>query len=149
MILIEPATMDDVPQLASLLSILFDQEADFHPDGAKQARGIELIIREPNFGRIFVAREDGKVVGMVNLLFTVSTAEGGLAALLEDLIMKNGYRGRGAGTELLRHAIDFARTNGFSRITVLTDAVNEKAIRFYARHGFHLSAMTPMRLLLT
>ncbi len=150
MITVERSTTDDIPQLTALLSSLFDQEADFQPDPARQARGLRLIIGEkPDFGRIFVAR-DGKgekaVVGMVNLLFTISTAEGAPVALLEDLIVRKDYRGRGVGSLLLRHAIDFARTNGFARITLLTDLVNDRAIRFYAKHGFTRSAMVPMRL---
>lgn len=148
MVTIEPASSEDIPQLAELLSALFTQEADFRPDSAKQARGLRLIIEQPHVGRILVARESGHIVGMVNLLFTVSTAEGGLVVLLEDLVVRPGLRGRGAGSALLRHAIDFAGANGFARITLLTDRVNEVAMRFYAKHGFQLSAMVPMRLVL-
>jgi len=146
MIRIEPATSDDIHQLTELLSALFTQEADFGPNHAKQARGLGMIIEEPRLGHIFVAREGNEVVGMVNLLFAVSTAEGGFVVLLEDLIVRPSHRGKGTGSALLRHAIDFARTNGFPRITLLTDRINEKAIRFYERHGFQLSAMVPMRL---
>ena len=148
MVTIEPASSDDIPQLAELLSALFTQEADFRPDPARQVRGLRLIIEQPQVGRIFVARESGSIVGMVNLLFTVSTAEGGLVVLLEDLVVRPGHRDKGAGSALLRHAIDFAEANGFARITLLTDRVNEQAIRFYAKHGFQLSAMVPMRLVL-
>jgi GNAT superfamily N-acetyltransferase len=146
MVTIEPASSEDIPHIAELLSALFMQEADFRPDSAKQVRGLQLIIEQPHVGRIFVARESGSIVGMVNLLFTVSTAEGGLVVLLEDLVVQPAHRGKGVGSALLRHAIDFAKANGFARITLLTDRVNEAAMRFYARHGFQLSAMVPMRL---
>jgi GNAT superfamily N-acetyltransferase len=111
-----------------------------------QARGLQLIIEQSHVGRIFVARESGHIVGMVNLLFTVSPAEGGLVVLLAVLVVRPGHRGKGTGSALLRHAIDFAGANGFTRITLLTDRVNEDAMRFYAKHGFQLSAMVPMRL---
>ena len=148
MVSIEPAASEDIPQLVELLSALFTQETDFRPDPAKHARGLRLIIEQAQVGRIFVARERGDIVGMVNLLFTVSTAEGGLVVLLEDLVVRPGHRDKGTGSALLRHAIDFAGANGFARITLLTDRVNEQAMRFYARHGFQLSAMVPMRLVL-
>jgi GNAT superfamily N-acetyltransferase len=148
MIVIEPAVMEDIPQLAAILSTLFGQEADFHPDPTRQERGLRLIIGAPEAGRIFVARRGDKILGMVNLLFTVSTARGDPVILLEDMFVREEVRGLGIGAALLERAIDFAKTGGFSRITLLTDAVNEKAIRFYARHGFDLSAMAPMRLLL-
>jgi GNAT superfamily N-acetyltransferase len=145
---IETASCGDIPQLTELLGVLFAQEADFCADRSKQARGLKLIIEKPQIGCIFVVREGSEVIGMVNLLVTVSTAEGGFVLVLEDLIIKAGYRGRGFGTALLRHAIDFAKENGFIRITLLTDRLNETAIRFYGKYGFDVSPMTPMRLLL-
>lgn len=107
-----------------------------------------MIIAKPQIGRILVAREGPEIVGMVNLLNTVSTAEGGFALQLEDLIIKDGYRGRGIGSALVRRAIEFGKTNGFVRILLLTDCTNEHAIRFYKKHGFDVSSMVPMKHLL-
>jgi ribosomal protein S18 acetylase RimI-like enzyme len=47
---------------------------------------------------------------------------------------------------LLKHAIDYARCHGVSRITLLTDRTNAGAKRFYQRHGFTESEMTALRL---
>jgi ribosomal protein S18 acetylase RimI-like enzyme len=143
---IEPATAADVPQLADLLAVLFTQEAEFSAAGEKQARGLRLIIDHPDRGRIFVARVADNVAGMVSLLFTVSTAEGAPACWLEDMVVHPDQRGKGLGTRLLRHAVDYARANGFARITLLTDRTNDRAIRFYQRQGFRPSPMIPLRL---
>jgi len=51
---IEPATLDDLPELTELLRDLFLQEADFQPDREKQMRGLRLILEQPSRGRIFV-----------------------------------------------------------------------------------------------
>jgi GNAT superfamily N-acetyltransferase len=143
---IDSPTMDDIPALAGLLACLFTQEADFRPDREKQERGLRLILASPGVGRVFTARDGGEVVGMVSLLFTVSTAEGAPACWLEDMVVRPDRRGQGLGSLLLRHAVDYARANGFARVSLLTDQVNDGAIRFYQRHGFHLSAMTALRL---
>jgi GNAT superfamily N-acetyltransferase len=143
---IEPATVEDLPQLVDLLTVLFTQEADFQPDRGKQERGLRLIFESPQIGVIFVAREAGQVVGMVSLLFTISTAEGGPVCWLEDMVVRPDCRDAGVGSRLLSHAIEYARGHGFSRITLLTDRVNAGAIRFYERHGFRLSEMTALRL---
>jgi len=143
---IEPATLGDIPALADLLAVLFTQEADFRPNREKQERGLRLIIESPDVGVIFTAREGGEIVGMVSLLFTVSTAEGGRACWLEDMVVRPDLRCGGLGSRLLQTVIDYARSNGFARITLLTDQVNEGAIRFYGRHGFKPSEMKTLRL---
>ncbi len=146
MLRVEEATLADVPQLNELLTILFTQEADFRPDDAKQTVGLRAILEDPSRGKILVMRDGDEVVGMVNLLFTVSTARGGRAALLEDMIVRPTRRGAGAGSALLDAAVAEAKKCGCLRITLLTDKTNEDAMRFYARRGFAPSAMVPLRL---
>jgi ribosomal protein S18 acetylase RimI-like enzyme len=83
---------------------------------------------------------------MVSILFTVSTAQGSRAALLEDMVVHPEWRRRGIGRRLLDHAIAGARKAGCARITLLTDSDNHPAMNFYARAGFVRSTMTPLRL---
>jgi GNAT superfamily N-acetyltransferase len=110
---IEPAIPDDVPQLADLLNLLFTQETDFKPDREKQERGLRLIIESAHAGVILVAREGDEVVGMVSLLYVISTAEGGPACWLEDMVVRPDRRAGGLGSRLLQSAIDYARNHGF------------------------------------
>jgi N-acetylglutamate synthase-like GNAT family acetyltransferase len=143
---IEPATIEDLPQLVELLVALFSEEADFDPNKAKQEHGLRMILEQPNRGRIFVLRTDHQVIGMVNLLFTISTAEGGLVVLMEDVIVHPQHRRQGYGGLLLKHAIHFARDKHFRRITLLTDRISAQSQAFFANHGFGFSSMIPMRL---
>ena len=145
---IEPATLADLPLLSELLADLFAHEPDFHPDQAKQMRGMQLILEQPNRGRIFVLRNSLRIIGMINLLFTISTAEGGFVIILEDLVIHADHRGQGHGSRLLRHAIDFAREKNFLRITLLTHSGDGRLVEFYRKHGFFASEMVTMRLLL-
>jgi ribosomal protein S18 acetylase RimI-like enzyme len=142
------ATKADIPQLCELLNLLFSQEAEFQPDCELQGAGLRQIIDSPERGQILVIRDGESIIGMVNLLFTVSTALGGRVAILEDMIVRPQYRGKGAGDMLLKAAIGLVKSSGCRRITLLTDATNESAQRFYRRHGFTTSEMVPMRLVL-
>jgi ribosomal protein S18 acetylase RimI-like enzyme len=146
---ISRATVEDIPQLCELLALLFDQEAEFRPDRGLQESGLRQIIDFPERGLILALREGRAAIGMVNILFTVSTALGGRVAILEDMVVRPDCRSRGAGSMLLEAALSLARSSGCLRVTLLTDAANVAAQRFYRGHGFRRSEMVPMRLLFT
>ncbi len=142
---ISVAEESDIPFLCELLLALFTQEAEFSPDRQAQERGLSAVISDLNVGAILVARIDDEIVGMVNILYTVSTALGKRVALLEDLIIAPQWRGKGLGSTLLNHATAFAKEHDCKRITLLTDGDNDGAQKFYKRHGFYQSSMIAFR----
>src|SRR5947199_3532600 len=133
-VVIEPATEADLDELSDLVGELFAQESDFRPNKEKQLRGLRLIFEQPNRGRVFVLRRNDLIVGMINLLFTISTAEGGFVVLLEDLVVHKSFRDHGYGSQLLEYAIDFARKKNFLRVTLLTDRPENVAQEFFRHH---------------
>jgi GNAT superfamily N-acetyltransferase len=141
-----PAKDKDLPQLVELLGVLFEQEAEFSPHAGKQEAALRLIMADPTRGKLYVARDGKRVVAMASLLFTISTAEGGKAALFEDLVVHSEYRKQGIGAKLLEYVIGQARAEGVLRITLLTDMQNERAQVLYRKLGFVGSPMKPMRL---
>ncbi|MGH8736274.1 MAG: GNAT family N-acetyltransferase [Burkholderiales bacterium] len=145
-IAIDLARDEDVRCLAELLGLLLAQEAEFAPDQEKQRRALCAVVSDASVGRIYVAREGADPVAMVSLLYSVSTAEGGKAAWLEDLVVRPDRRRRGIGRALLEHVAAQARADGVLRIMLLTDPDNERAHALYRSLGFEFSAMRPMRL---
>lgn len=144
---IDFADAEDIDSLAEMLGRLFSQDIEFTPDPVKQKEGIAAILSDENIGRIFVLRDETVIVGMVSLLYSVSTALGGKVAVLEDMFVRQEYRDRGYGSMLIESALDFAKANGLKRVTLLTDEDNHGAQRFYSSHGFYRSGMIPMRRL--
>jgi len=142
---IAQAEHGDLDQLADLLAELFTLESDFRPDREKQLRGLRLILDNPALGRLFVLRDQGRVAGMANALITVSTAEGCRVAVLEDVIVRNEYRGKGLGRRLVEHVLAWAKTLGMTRVTLLADRDNEAALDFYRKLGFEPSHMVVLR----
>src|SRR5258706_383363 len=142
----ETAAAKDLAQMVELLGQLFAQEAEFNPDAAKQEAALKIILADPKLGRLYVAKDGSRVVAMASMLFTVSTAEGGKAALFEDLVVRPDHRKQGIGAKLLEHVIAQARAEGVLRMTLLTDMQNENAQLLYRKLGFVGSPMKPMRL---
>tara|TARA_R110000850_G_scaffold258835_2_gene385564 strand:- start:986 stop:1480 length:495 start_codon:yes stop_codon:yes gene_type:complete len=146
---IEPATLEDLPRLTDLTMALFEIERDFVPDRAKQEGGLRAILEQPSRGRIFVVRTDYEIIGMVNVLFTLSTAMGGFVVNLEDVIIHPDFRRCGYGAQLVNYVIDFAKRKDFKRITLLTDKMSSESQSFFEKLNFQHSHMIPMRLSLT
>tara|TARA_R110002167_G_scaffold9121_10_gene41587 strand:- start:1349 stop:1831 length:483 start_codon:yes stop_codon:yes gene_type:complete len=143
---ITPASITDIPELCSLLTYLFTQEQEFTSDTKAQERGLRSVITNPQIGHILVARQGGDIIAMVNLLYTISTALGERVALLEDMVVLATARGKGVGSALLGHALEFAKQQHCKRITLLTDPDNQEAHRFYQKNGFSQSQMVVFRL---
>ena len=141
----EVASYSDIPELCTLLNSLFEQEAEFQPDHEAQIRGLELIIKNSNTGTILIARDNDEVIGMVNLLYTISTALGTRVGILEDMVMSRSARGSGIGSKLIQFALGYAEEHGCKRITLLTDNDNVGAHKFYQKHGFSRSPMVVYR----
>jgi GNAT superfamily N-acetyltransferase len=136
----------DIPQLVELLGILFTQEHELDPDPGKQRRALQIILSDDSRARIYVARDEGKVIAMAALHFTTSTAEGGKVAWFEDCIVRPEHRRKGIGKALLEHVIAQARAEGALRVMLLTDGDNHSAQALYRKSGFRDSAMLAMRL---
>ncbi len=146
---VEIATLDDLPALTELVMELFAMSSgDFQPDCEVQERGLRLILEQPSRGRIVVVRNKDKIFGMVNMLFTISTARGGFVILMEDVVIHPHHRGQGYGSMLLNHVIDFAKQKNFLRITLLTDKISAESQDFFRKQGFEYSNMIPMRCLI-
>ncbi|NNC90649.1 MAG: GNAT family N-acetyltransferase [Akkermansiaceae bacterium] len=142
---VEAATIEDLPALTALVTELMGQQPDFTADEEVQEKGLRLILEEPSRGRIFVLRNDERIIGMVNLLFTISTAMGGFVILMEDVVVHPDHRGQGFGSMLVNHVIEFAGMKGFKRITLLADKLSSQSQTFFKNHGFEFSHLIPMR----
>ncbi|MDP1611774.1 MAG: GNAT family N-acetyltransferase [Sulfuritalea sp.] len=142
---IDFATAADIDAMADLLHQLFTLESDFKPRRAKQLAALRWILDHPAHGRLFVARDGGRVVGMANALVSISTAEGGPVLILEDVILAASHRGGGHGRQLVEHVLAWAKSEGMPRVTLLADKDNAPALAFYDRLGFEESAMVVRR----
>jgi ribosomal protein S18 acetylase RimI-like enzyme len=149
---IRRATAADVDALVRLLAELFSIEADFRPDVARQRRGLALLFAAPAEKLVLVAEREAAerdrppaVVGMVSVQLVVSTAEGGLSGLVEDMVVAAGERGRGTGRLLLVRAEAWARARGTTRLQLLADRENPPALRFYERLGWRGTRLVCLR----
>jgi ribosomal protein S18 acetylase RimI-like enzyme len=83
---------------------------------------------------VLLARCDAKIAGMLTLaMFPAPT---GLRAWIEDVVVDQAFRGRGAGEELTRAALQLAEAAGARTVDLTSRASREAAGRLYERTGF-------------
>ncbi len=144
-VLIRAARPTDVSRLVVLLGELFSIEEDFAPDPDRQRAGLDLILAAPHVRVVMVAEAGGQVVGMATGQLVVSTAEGGLSAWLEDVIVQRELRGQGIGRLLILAVEEWAAARGASRLQLLADAGNAAALAFYRRLGWTRTQLICLR----
>lgn len=128
---IRRAKKEDVDILVGLLKSLFAIETDFSIDVQKQRKGLFLMLEQTDRSCILVAECNKKVVGMCTGQLLVSTAEGSLKAIVEDVVVEKDKRGIGIGAALLSEIQKWAIGCGASRIDLLADQRNHRALNFY------------------
>ena len=62
-------------------------------------------------------------------------------AALWDMHVHPDFRGKGIGTQLFHHAVEWARAKGCRQLTVETQNINVPACKFYAKQGCSLGAV--------
>lgn len=145
---ITQASEADIPDLVELLGVLFSIEQDFSPNPEKQRRGLASLLASPN-GHVAIARgPDARAVGMATAQLVISTAEGAPSAWIEDVVVREDWRGRGLGRALVEAVLGWARTRGAVRAQLLVDLDNAPALAFYTKLNWQSTRLGAMRMML-
>ncbi len=140
---IRPASRGDLPAMAALLGELFSIEDDFTVDALRQSSALSLLLEHPD-AVLLVALIGDEVAGMISMQRIVSTATGGYAGLIEDLVVSGRFRRRKIGSALLHAVKGEANKRSWTRLSLGADVRNAPALSFYRHHGFigsHLHMM--------
>ena len=142
--IVRPADKKDLAILTSFLQTLFSIEEDFEFNNELQQKGIGLMLANDH-GCILVAEIAGKVVGMCSGQLTISTAEGGPALLVEDVVVHEDFRGKGVGGKLMDEIARWAGKYGATRLQLLADQNNSGALAFYRKLGWQATQLICLR----
>ncbi|NPA43325.1 MAG: GNAT family N-acetyltransferase [Chlorobi bacterium] len=131
---IRPATEADFPAILGLIKEL----AEFEKAPEKVRNSVEQMKAEKDYFEALVAeKDDGEIIGMALYFYAYYTWVG-KSMYLDDLYVKEKYRGRGVGKALLNRVIDTARKNNCKRLRWQVLEWNTPAIEFYKKMGVTL-----------
>lgn len=136
---VRTAVEQDAPRLTQYLSELFAERLPvlFRRDRVPTVEEERAFIRSlaaSSRSVLLVAEANGKVVGMLDFHGhpepqRAHAGEFGMSSARD-------WRGRGVGTRLLEHLLEWAPNRGFHRIELRVFSNNPGAIRLYERFGF-------------
>jgi GNAT superfamily N-acetyltransferase len=140
MIKIRKATCDDVTQIVSILAgdkLGKVREKFSEPVPEEYFHAFEVIDKDPSQLLVVAENDSGEVVGTMQLTFIqYLTYRGGLRAQAEAVFVREDFRGKGIGSELIKFAIAYSKHRGAHLLQLTTDKQRPDAIRFYEKLGF-------------
>src|SRR5688572_9717104 len=148
MLLVERLTVDEAPRLRAIrLRALADAPDAFGTTLEEAAAWpADMWSQQLRDLATFVAVEDGLDIGMVRGMRDDTRTD---TAWLISMWVAPTARRRGIGDALIDIVIDWARSNGFSRLLLDVADDNAPAIALYARKGFQpngeVGALPPPR----
>jgi ribosomal protein S18 acetylase RimI-like enzyme len=141
-LLVRPHAEPDLPVLEDIageahLNTRFARDARFPRD--RVAELYRTWIRKECSGgadEVLVVEAEGAPVGYV-------TCQGGAGGpgKISLIAVRNGVRRRGAGTALLRAALEWFTAKGMERVSVVTQGHDVAAMRLYERTGFRTTTV--------
>lgn len=136
MVEIRRAVAADVPAIVAMLADDPLGARRERPGDPAYAAAFAEIDADPR-QVLAVAMAGAEVVGTLQLTFIPGLSRlGSTRALIEAVRVRTDQRGSGLGGDLIRWAIDTARTRGAALVQLTTDATRKDAHRFYERLGF-------------
>ncbi|MEM7087332.1 MAG: GNAT family N-acetyltransferase [Bacteroidota bacterium] len=133
--IIRKAKVEDMPSVLELIREL----AVFEKEPVDVVEVTVEDLEQEGFGAnpqfiCFLAEVGAEIVGMALVYFRFSTWKG-RTVHLEDLVVKDRYRGHGIGDLLYTKVMQYALEQGVKRVNWVVLGWNEGAIRFYERTG--------------
>jgi GNAT superfamily N-acetyltransferase len=128
---IRKATEKDFPAILDLVKGL----AIFQNSLERVTNTVEQMHDEKDLFKSFVAENENKeIVGIASYSFIYYTWVG-KSLYLDDLYVKESYRGQKIGSELLKKIFEVAKTENCKRVRWQVSDWNTNAIQFYKKIG--------------
>jgi len=110
---------------------------DHIPFDQKAARSsLERLVDDHSLGRTWMIRYGGEAVGYFVLTLGYSLEFRGRTAFIDELFIKEGYRGKGIGMRALEFLKDTARELGVTALRLEVERKNASAHGLYRKAGF-------------
>ena len=125
----------DRDQVLALEDLFYHSDAVCHPvDSSVWERCFDTAIEGKSTLRGLVLEEAGEIAGYAYVTTFFATEVGGLCQMIEQIYIREGYRGRGYGSRLM--AWLEKEYPGVRRMRLEVTEKNQDAVRLYKKLGY-------------
>lgn len=131
------ASAADCPQIVDLVNALISELGGKALDVGTATAASERLTANPEMGVVVVAVDTGgAVAGICGLSYQAAIRTIGRYAIVQEMYVVPGQRGRGVGAEMLRRAMGIASRSGCKVVELGTPPESHRQERFYESEGF-------------
>lgn len=133
----------NVEELQEILELYLDLHEESVPEKSENlANTWEQIIQDENH-HLIVKIVGGKIVSScVCVIIPNLTRNVRPYALVENVVTRSDYRGKGYATECLDYAKEIAEKQGCYKMMLLTGAKEQRTLDFYRKAGYNSTDKT-------
>lgn len=128
------ATQTDFKAIHALIMEL----ADFVKTPEKVSITPEQMALDKDIFQALVVVHENEIIGFATYYFAYFSWTG-KSIYLDDLYVKEAFRGKGIGSELMQYVFEIARKNNCKKVRWQVSNWNSKAIDFYKKLGAEIN----------
>ena len=134
------ATQADIATIAALVERYWEFESIGGFDRPRIESLLGSLLAAPTLGACWVSETEGRLSGYLVAVFILSLEHGGLMAEIDEIFVLPERRSAGLGARLVAEAERDLAARGLRRLQLQLGVGNDRARRFYERHGFRRRA---------
>ena len=129
------AKLTDIDLLITFIQEFY--EYDHHPyDEGRVQPTLARLLEDKNLGGVWWIQADDENIGYIILTWGYSLEYYGRDAFIDELYIRESYRGQGIGLKAIAFAGETARSFGVKALHLEVERENCKAQSFYRKTGF-------------
>jgi GNAT superfamily N-acetyltransferase len=129
------ADRSNIDTLVNFMALYYAYDhIPFNREAARSA--MEQLMNNHSLGRAWVIRSGDEAAGYCVLTLGYSLEYRGRTAFIDELFVKEEYRGKGIGTRALEFLKDIARALGVTALRLEVERKNASAHGMYRKAGF-------------
>ncbi|HBE16137.1 MAG TPA: GNAT family N-acetyltransferase [Cyanobacteria bacterium UBA11149] len=129
------AQLADIDIILKFIKELYEHE-DIRFDESRARNALSQLLQDNSLGYVWVIYGGDEAIGYLVLTFGYSLEFGGRDGLIDELYIRETYRGYGIGTIALEFVTEFCKSIEIKAIHLVVERKNNQAHSLYRKMGF-------------